>query len=70
MGGLTREDVTALARFVECCDDSEGYDVAPAAMRRLKALGYVEGGRGGYYTLTKSGEAAHAAQQARKGEGE
>ncbi len=73
MGEPTKEDLIALARFIECCDDDEGYDVAPSAMRALKALGYVSGGRGGYYTLTTAGKGAHEeheAQQARKGEGE
>ena len=57
--GLTAQNVIDLNHFCDCCDDDEGYDVPKERMRSLKALGLVEGGRGGWYSLTDAGQRVH-----------
>lgn len=54
--GTTSQNVIDLNRFCDCCDDDEGYDVPKERMRSLKAVGLVDGGRGGWYSLTDAGQ--------------
>lgn len=49
LGMMSDAERAAARRFLETCDDNEGYDVPKAMMKRLRALGLVLHKGGGYY---------------------
>jgi hypothetical protein len=49
---LTDDEKKAALRFCETCEDSEGYDVPKAMMKRLAELGLVVHKGGGWYEGT------------------
>lgn len=53
--GLTNDERKALERFVETCDDGEGYDVPKQMMQRLAQIGVVHHTSGGVYSTTEFG---------------
>lgn len=52
---LQPTDLAALKRFHEATEDDEGYDIGKDAIRRLSALGCVQGHGFGRYSLTAFG---------------
>jgi len=52
---LNADELAALRRFVETCQDGEGYDVAKTMMQRLAAIGAVRRTSGSYYETTDFG---------------
>lgn len=54
---LLPDDLTALKRFAECCEDtgSGGYDVAKDRMARLREIGVVESKGFGRHQITTFG---------------
>jgi hypothetical protein len=54
---LTAEEMAALMRFFETCEDGEGYDVPKPMMKRLAAIGVVNHTSGGIYNITEFGQA-------------
>lgn len=54
---LMPEDLAALKRFAECCEDpdSGGHDVAKNRMARLREIGVVESKGFGRYQVTTFG---------------
>lgn len=49
---MTSDEVRAALRFLETCDDGEGYDVPKPMMKRLSDLGLVTHEGGGHYETT------------------
>ena len=49
---LSDEERDAALRFIETCEDAEGYDVPKPMMRRMAAAGLVQHLGGGYYQGT------------------
>jgi hypothetical protein len=68
----TAQDIENLRRFIATSEDDEGYDISKDAIKRLKALGFVSGGRFGWYSLTEEGRQAAYSEQgaAQRGEGD
>lgn len=52
---LDENELAALRRFNETCEDGEGYDVPKAIMRRLAEIGVVRRTSGSYYEITEFG---------------
>lgn len=52
---LNADELAALRRFDETCQDGEGYDVPKAMMQRLAAIGVVRRTSGSYYETTDFG---------------
>lgn len=52
---LNVDELVALRRFVETCQDGEGYDVPKMMMQRLAAIGAVRRTSGSYYETTDFG---------------
>ena len=52
---LNADELAALRRFDETCQDGEGYDVPKAMMQRLAAIGAVRRTSGSYYETTEFG---------------
>ncbi len=52
---LNADELAALRRFDETCQDGEGYDVSKAMMQRLAAIGVVRRTSGSYYETTDFG---------------
>ncbi|MGI4846201.1 MAG: hypothetical protein ACRYF7_23165 [Janthinobacterium lividum] len=52
---LDENELAALRRFNETCEDGEGYDVPKETMQRLAAIGAVRRTSGSYYELTDFG---------------
>jgi hypothetical protein len=52
---LTDDERKALKRFMETCDDGEGYDVPKQMMKRLAVVGAVQHIGGGIYGITEFG---------------
>lgn len=57
---MSDQEVNALKRFVETCEDGEGYDVQKPMMQRLATYGLVRRVTGSLYEITKIGEVAIA----------
>lgn len=55
-GWLLPEDMQALKRFCETCEDSQPYDVPKDRMRRLAEIGVIQWGGGACYSLTAFGQ--------------
>lgn len=56
---ITAEELSALIRFQECCDDGAGYDVSKTMMVRLTEIGLVRRvNPAGYHQITECGSAA------------
>lgn len=55
---LQPDDMAALRRFYECCEDSQPYDVPKDRMKRLAELGAVQWCGGARYSLTSFGSMA------------
>ena len=53
MNKYTPEEIKAAHRFMETCEDGEGYDVPKQMMRRLAEIGLVRHVGGGYYEATE-----------------
>lgn len=55
-GGVLLSDAErdAALRFIETCEDAEGYDVPKSMMRRLAVAGLVHHLGGGYYQGTST----------------
>lgn len=55
---LAPDDMAALKRFCECCEDSgaDGHDVPKEAMRRLAEIGVVRSMGFGRHTVTSFGD--------------
>lgn len=54
---LTPDEMVALLRFCETCDDGQGYDVPKPMMKRLARVGVVNHSSGGFYEITEFGDA-------------
>lgn len=54
---LSMEERTALLRFVECCEDGQGYDVPKAMMKQLARKGALNHLSAGIYEMSEAGEA-------------
>lgn len=52
---LNTDELAALRRFYETCQDGEGYDVPKAMMQRLAEIGVVRRTSGSYYETTEFG---------------
>ncbi|WP_371763345.1 hypothetical protein [Massilia sp.] len=52
---LNADELAALRRFNETCEDGEGYDVPKPMMRRLSEIGVVQRLSGAYYHVTEFG---------------
>lgn len=52
---LNVEEMAALRRFNETCEDGEGYDVRKPMMQRLASIGAVRRTSGSYYEITDFG---------------
>lgn len=54
---LLPDDLTALKRFAECCEDADsgGHDVTKARMARLREIGVIESKGFGRYQITTFG---------------
>jgi hypothetical protein len=52
---LNVEEMAALRRFNETCEDGEGYDVRKPMMQRLATIGAVRRTSGSYYEITSFG---------------
>ncbi|WP_333894974.1 hypothetical protein [Atlantibacter hermannii] len=55
---FTHDDMTALRRFVECCEDPDagGHDVEKSTITRLSQYGALRQVRPGYHEVTEFGE--------------
>ncbi len=53
---LNAEELAALHRFQETCEDSEGYDVGKDMMKRLAAIGVIESKGFNRYQFTEFGD--------------
>ena len=58
---LSHEERSALARFNQCCEDGQGYDVEKDMMIRLARIGVLHHRSAGYYEITDVGIAMLAA---------
>lgn len=52
MTEYTNQELKDALRFMETCEDNEGYDVPKERMKRLATLGLVKHCGGGYYEAT------------------
>jgi hypothetical protein len=52
---MNADEMAALRRFDETCQDGEGYDVPKTMMQRLAAIGVVRRTSGSYYETTEFG---------------
>lgn len=52
---LNAEELAALRRFNETCEDGEGYDVPKEMMKRLAEIGVIYRRSGAYYQFTEFG---------------
>ena len=53
---LTASEMAAFNRFLETCEDGEGYDVPKSMMQRLAQIGVVRHLSRGIYTITEFGQ--------------
>jgi hypothetical protein len=53
---LTTPEMAAFNRFLETCEDGEGYDVPKSMMQRLSQIGVVRHLSKGIYTITEFGQ--------------
>lgn len=53
---LTNDELNALLRFSETCEDGEGYDVPFVMMERLAKIGAVQHLNDDYYEITEFGD--------------
>ncbi|WP_323941631.1 hypothetical protein [Aeromonas caviae] len=58
---LSHEEHAALARFQQCCEDGQGYDVDKDMMTKLARKGALHHRSAGYYEVTETGCAMLAA---------
>ena len=49
---ITEDERIAAIRFIETCEDGEGYDIPKPMMKRLAELGFVVHKGGGLYEGT------------------
>lgn len=61
---LNAEELAALRRFDETCQDGEGYDVTKVMMQRLAEVGVAQRRSGAYYQMTEIGMRILAASPA------
>lgn len=54
---LSAEEMTALLRFCETCEDGQGYDIPKPMMNALAAIGVLQHMSAGIYAITVFGEA-------------
>jgi hypothetical protein len=54
---LTLQELSAFNRFLETCEDGEGYDVPKSMMQRLAQIGVVRHLSRGFYEITEFGTA-------------
>lgn len=52
---ISSDEIVALLRFKETCDDGEDYDVEKSMMKRLETIGVINHILAGYYEITKYG---------------
>jgi hypothetical protein len=53
---ITDEEMDALRRFDETCEDGEGWDVQKTMMQRLAEIGLIRRKSGNYYEFTTFGQ--------------
>ena len=53
---LTTPEMAAFSRFLETCEDGEGYDVPKSMMHRLAQIGVVRHLSRGIYNITEFGQ--------------
>lgn len=54
---LSSDQLSALLRFCETCEDGQAYDVPKSMMKALAAIGVVQHMSAGIYSITEFGEA-------------